>query len=116
MEDPDLATNLCVPGGAGAAKALSEIMGVSFEATVPIMRWSSCTCNNTQYAVDYEGLRHLRCLQHLVRRPRLPQCLPRFGDCVKVCPYGAIDLVDGVAVVDKNLCVAAASAPRPPQR
>ena len=57
VENPDLATNLCVPGGAGAAKALSEIMGVSFEATVPNYAVVHCngTCNNTQYAVDYEG-------------------------------------------------------------
>ena len=28
-----------------------------------------------------------------------------FGDCVKVCPFSAIELVDGFPVVDPGLCV-----------
>ena len=108
VENPDLATNLCVPGGAGAAKALSEIMGVSFEATVPNYAVVHCngTCNNTQYAVDYEGpATCAACSTLFGGRGTCPNACLGFGDCVKVCPYGAIDLVDGVAVVDKNLCV-----------
>ena len=29
-----------------------------------------------------------------------------FGSCVKACPFGAIDVVNGVAVVDKEACKA----------
>lgn len=29
-----------------------------------------------------------------------------FGSCVKVCPFGAIHIVDGIAVVDKEACKA----------
>ena len=29
-----------------------------------------------------------------------------FGSCVKACPFGAIQIIDGIAVVDKELCKA----------
>ena len=29
-----------------------------------------------------------------------------FGSCVKACPFGAIQIVDGIAIVDKELCKA----------
>ena len=33
-----------------------------------------------------------------------PDCCEGFGDCAKVCPKGAISVIDGAAAVDVRLC------------
>lgn len=108
VNEPGTATNLCPVGGASLALKLSEIMGVSFEAAEPKQALVHCngTCENTQYAVDYDGPQTCKaCNTFYAGRGMCPSACLGFGDCVNVCAYDAIHLVDGVAVVDPEACV-----------
>ena len=74
VANPELATNLCTVGGPAVAQKISEILGVSFEAATPKHALVHCngTCQNTKYAIDYEGPQTCRRLQHHVRRAAAP--------------------------------------------
>lgn len=101
--------NACVPGGAAAAAAIGEIMGVSAgegERYVAFVR-----CSGAQGLVkekyNYEGL------DSCLAATRLPGggakmcafgCMG-FGDCVAACPFDAMHLENGVAKVDRSKCV-----------
>lgn len=104
-----VATNLCTPGGPSVAKKLAEILGVSggdVEEKQAIVR---CFGNeeNTTYAMQYEGpMTCVACKQHFSGRGTCPSACLGFGDCVKVCNYDAIRVIDGVAIVDPENCVA----------
>lgn len=109
IENPDLPTNLCPVGGAAVAQKISEIMGVSFEAATPKHAVVHCngTCQNTKYAIDYEGPQTCAaCNTMFGGRGTCNFGCIGFGDCVAACQYDAIHLVNGVAVVDPENCVA----------
>lgn len=102
-------TNLCPPGGADAAKKISELLGADFEGIVEKMAIIRCsgTCGNSGYVMDYQGPATCEACNHLYqgRRSCSHACLG-FGDCVNVCQYGAIYLENGIAYVDSELCTA----------
>ncbi len=101
-------TNLCVPGGATCAAAVSAAMGVAAEEVeekYAVVRCSG-SCQSTQPAVDYEGVPSCAACSTLYhgKGSCYYGCMG-FGDCVAACQYGAISIVDGVAMVDKSACV-----------
>lgn len=109
IANPDLPTNLCPVGGAAVAQKISEIMGVSFEAATPKHAVVHCngTCQNTKYAIDYEGPQTCAaCNTMFGGRGTCNFGCIGFGDCVAACQYDAIHIVDGVAVVDPENCIA----------
>ena len=84
-------------------------MGVSFEAATPKHAVVHCngTCQNTKYAIDYEGPQTCAaCNTMFGGRGTCNFGCIGFGDCVAACQYDAIHLVNGVAVVDPENCVA----------
>ncbi len=107
-EDPNTPINKCPVGGAEVAQKLSAIMGVAFEEAVPQYALVHCngTCENTQYAMDYEGPQTCSaCRTFYSGRGTCPHACMGFGDCVKACNYDAIHVINGVAVVDPESCV-----------
>lgn len=103
------ATNCCAAGGETVAAKIAEIMGVKAEASVKMAAQIQCTggCRgHEQY--EYVGI------QDCAAAARVPGGGPAgcsfgclgFGTCESVCPFDAIHVVDGVAVVDKEKCVA----------
>ena len=115
VANPELATNLCTVGGPAVAQKISEILGVSFEAATPKHALVHCngTCQNTKYAIDYEGPQTCAACNTLFggRGTCNYGCIG-FGDCVAACNYDAIHLIDGVAVVDPENCVACGACVR----
>lgn len=109
VANPDLPTNLCTPGGAAVAQKLSAIMGVAFEEAAPKYALVHCngTCDHTKYKIDYDGPQTCAACSTLFggRGECSFGCLG-FGDCVNVCEYDALHIVNGVAVVDPEACVA----------
>ena len=115
IANPDLPINLCPVGGAAVAQKISEIMGVSFEAATPKHAVVHCngTCQNTKYAIDYEGPQTCAaCNTMFGGRGTCNFGCIGFGDCVAACQYDAIHIVDGVAVVDPENCIACGACAR----
>ncbi len=104
-----VATNLCPPGGADTAKTLSEAMGVAFVETAPNYAIVRCkgTTENTAKMTDYQGVKSCAaCVNLYGGDGTCANSCMGYGDCVTVCAYDAIHVVDGVAVTDKEKCVA----------
>ena len=100
----------CPVGGAAVGAKIAAIMGVEAGGGTKKVAFVKCkgTCDkaNTQY--NYYGI------DDCVKISVVPAagakscsygCLGS-GSCVKACQFDAIHIVDGVAVVDKEKCVA----------
>ena len=102
--------NACVPGGSAAADAIGDIMGVSAgagEASVAFVRCSG-TCGHTKEKFQYQGIPSCLAATRLGGGSGANVCTAGcmgYGDCVAACPFGAMQLVDGVAQVDREKCV-----------
>ena len=100
-------TNLCVPGGAGAAEAVSKVMGVrasATEAKKAVVRCQGFEFNTTK-KYEYQGITTCAAAAKMYAGPSACAygCLG-FGDCVAACKFDAIHIVNGVALVDNNKC------------
>lgn len=99
--------NLCTPGGASAAGQISEYLGVEAENAEPVKALVRCsgTCEKCAEIEDYQGPATCAACASLHRGKKACGygCLG-YGDCVKVCKFGALSIVDGVAHVDEELC------------
>ncbi len=107
-KDPTVSTTKCIPGGDGVAKEIADILGVEAGDVIEMMSVVHCNgnCNNTSYAFDYEGIESCAACKALSGgRGSCPTACLGYGDCVKVCQYNAIHVVNGVAVVDPDACV-----------
>ena len=101
-------TNLCVPGGAEAAKKLAAVLGVEAEETVRKVAVVKCsgTCDVTQPKAEYRGIHTCSAAKLLFGGPGSCTygCIG-YGDCVAVCPQKAILIDRGVAFVDAASCI-----------
>lgn len=101
-------TNLCAPGGDGAAKAIASTLGVEAEDVVEKVAYVACngTCDVVQKKYDYVGQKTCRTANLAYNGDRycIYACLG-YGDCVNVCPEGAITVENGVARVNPQKCV-----------
>lgn len=101
-------TNLCVPGGGDVTAAISAAMGVAAEAAEAKYAVVHCSgnCYATDSVMDYQGKQSCAACNFFYQGKGSCShgCLG-YGDCINVCQYGAISIVDGIAVIDKGLCV-----------
>ncbi|HAG68822.1 MAG TPA: ferredoxin [Lachnospiraceae bacterium] len=100
--------NGCPVGGAAVAEKVSEIMGVSAEATEKLVAFVKCngTCEHTVDQYLYSGVKDCR-MASFVPSGGPKSCeygCTGFGSCVSVCKFDAIHIVDGIAKVDKEKC------------
>ena len=105
---PGTKTNLCVPGGAEAAKKLAAVLGVKAEETVRNVAVVKCsgTCDVTQPKEEYRGIQSCKAAKLLFGGPGSCTygCIG-YGDCAAVCPQKAISIDRGVAFVDAASCI-----------
>lgn len=100
-------TNLCTPGGGDVAARVSALLGV--EAAAVVAKRAIVRCSGTQdttpYIMDYQGPQTCEGNNYFYqgRKSCSHACLG-YGDCVVVCQYDAIHIVNGVAVVDPERC------------
>ncbi|MDR2647713.1 MAG: RnfABCDGE type electron transport complex subunit B [Oscillospiraceae bacterium] len=104
----DAAVNLCVPGGENTAKALAGIMGV--EAQTVAKKRAVVLCGGTleKCKASYEYRGEQTCAAASMLFSGQKQCnygCLGFGDCAKKCPENAIEVVDGIARVDRQRCI-----------
>lgn len=102
-----IAPNLCVPGGAAVAAAVSAVTGVAFDAVDERVAYVACRgrYDVTSDKYNYRGV--LSCAasaQFYGGRSSCRDGCLGFGDCVKACQYGAISVVNGCAVADEDQC------------
>lgn len=97
----------CVVGGAEAAKKIAAIMGVEAGESVRMRAQVMCsgTSQLSKKKYDYQGISDCQAAMQLGGGGRLcPNGCLGLGTCVSKCPFGAISVIDGVAVVDYNRC------------
>jgi len=107
VADKTAKTNLCIPGGDSVSKKLSEILGVAFEDVIEQYAIVRCSgvCGATEYIMDYQGPKNCEaCNTFYEGRGSCSYSCLGFGDCVAVCKYDAIHIIDGIAYVDKQKC------------
>jgi len=99
--------NACTPGGAKTVKAIAEIMGVNADAQEPMVARVRCqgNCERVSPRYDYTGVPNCRAASGISGGPNACEfgCVG-FGECESVCAFGAIQMIDGIAVIDDNLC------------
>ena len=99
--------NACTPGGMNTVKAINAIMGLDAEALAPVVARVRCqgTCERVSLRYDYTGLPTCRAASGISGGPSACEfgCVG-LGDCVSHCAFGAIMIIDGVAVIDDNAC------------
>ena len=102
--------NACPVGGEPVGKKIAEIMGVEAESSVKKVAFVACQgdCDKAKKDYDYYGIEDCRIMSFVPGggpKSCNSGCLG-FGTCTKVCPFDAIHVVNGVAVVDRDACKA----------
>lgn len=102
--------NACPVGGEPTGKIIAGIMGVEASETTRMTAFVRCQgdCDKVTLDYDYFGLKDCRMLSFVPNGGAKScnyGCLG-YGSCVQVCPFDAIHVKDGVAVVDKEKCKA----------
>lgn len=102
--------NACPVGGSEVGKRVAEIMGVEAEAAVKRVAFVACQgdCEKAGRDYDYTGAEDCRMMSFVPGggpKSCNSGCLG-YGSCVKECPFDAIHIVNGVAVVDRDACKA----------
>ena len=98
----------CAPAGAEGAAKIAEIMGM--EAPSGEKQVAHVLCNGGEASVknfEYVGLHDCVAATKVAGGPTACSfgCMG-LGSCVKACAFDAIHIVDGVAKVDTDKCVA----------
>lgn len=102
--------NGCPVGGEAVGQKVAEIMGVEAQSGVKKVAFVKCqgTCDRTKTDYAYQGVEDCRIMAFVPGGgPKTCNygCMG-YGSCVKECPFDAIHIVDGVAVVDPEKCKA----------
>jgi Na+-translocating ferredoxin:NAD+ oxidoreductase subunit B len=102
--------NQCPVGGAPVGEKIAAIMGVTVEETAKKVAFVKCNggCDKASQKDNYYGI--LDCSKAMnVPGGSDKACsygCMGFGSCVRACEFDAIHVINGVAVVDKEKCVA----------
>lgn len=107
-EDPSIGTAKCPVGGADVAAKLAEILGVEAGSAEPQVAVVMCNGNNdaAKTLMEYQGLKTCKAAKQLYGGlSACPYGCMGLGDCAAECPYGAIQICNGVAVVNRDMCV-----------
>lgn len=101
--------NACPVGGAAVAEQVAEIMGVSASAGEKKVARIKCkgSCSVAKEKADYSGIKDCKAavLANGGQKSCSYGCLG-FGTCINVCKFDAIEIIDGIANIDKEKCVA----------
>ncbi|GHU88823.1 electron transport complex protein RnfB [Clostridia bacterium] len=100
------ATNLCPVGGEEVSARLAEVMGVQLTKNTRFTALVKCSGGvRARKKFQYAGINDCVAAQRI--GGGLLECrygCLGLGTCVRACPFGAISVVDGVALVDHERC------------
>ncbi|MEG0805260.1 MAG: RnfABCDGE type electron transport complex subunit B [Lachnospiraceae bacterium] len=102
--------NACPVGGAPVGEQVGAIMGIQVEEGSKQVAFVKCagTCDKAGKDYNYYGIEDCSMLAFVPNGgPKTCNygCLG-YGTCVEACPFDAIHIIDGIAVVDKEACKA----------
>ncbi len=106
----EASASACPVGGEDVANEIATIMGIEADGGAKQVAYVACngTCGNANVDYDYTGVEDCSMLAYVPSggpKSCNDGCLG-YGNCVRACPFDAIDIVDGIAVVDKDACKA----------
>ena len=106
----EAAVNACPVGGDAVGKKVAAIMGVEAGESVRMTAFVRCQGDSLRTTQNYEytGVEDCSMIKYVPdggAKSCNHGCLG-YGNCVKACPFGAISVRNGVAVVDKEKCKA----------
>lgn len=106
----EAAVNACPVGGEAVGQKIAAIMGVEAEGTERMMAYIACqgNCEKANSDYKYSGVQDCRMMSFVPGggpKSCNSGCLG-FGTCAGICPFGAIRVENGVAVVDREACKA----------
>ena len=109
----EASVNQCPVGGAPVAEKISAVMGVAASETIRQVAFVHCngTCINANKVYNYNGVKDCRIASSAPNsgEKKCRNACLGYGSCVDACKFDAMHIVDGVAVVDKEKCVACKS-------
>jgi Na+-translocating ferredoxin:NAD+ oxidoreductase RNF subunit RnfB len=109
VADEELSCTMCSPGGAATAEAIAEILGRSAGSAEPEVAQVLCngTCEASRTVLDWQGMSSCKGAKGWFTSPNACMfgCIG-LGDCQEACAFDAIGVVNGVAVVNRENCVA----------
>ena len=96
----------CAPGGGTVSAQIAAIMGVEAQSVVRTVAAVKCSGGvNASKKFDYLGINDCVAANRIDNgQLACPNGCLGFGTCVNVCAFGALSIVDGVAVVNHELC------------
>jgi RnfABCDGE-type electron transport complex B subunit len=96
----------CAPGGSETAGAIAKVLGLEAEERVPVVAVVACKGGNrVETLMDYQGLESCKAVALLSDNLRAcPYGCIGLGDCVEACPFDALHMENGFAVVDETRC------------
>jgi len=105
--------NACPVANSQAHKAIAEVMGTAIEESERMVAFVKCsgTCDKTQVKYEYYGVRDCNKAAIVPGRGNKKcsfGCMG-FGSCVRACPFGAITIQNGIAVVNEEICTGCTS-------
>ena len=106
----EAAVNACPVGGEAVGKKVAAIMGVEAGESIRMTAFVRCAGDSERAALNYEytGVEDCSMIKYVPdggAKSCNHGCLG-YGNCAKACPFGAISVRNGVAVVDKEKCKA----------
>lgn len=104
----EASVDACPVGGAPVAEKIASIMGKEAGESVRTCAYVKCNgdCDKTRDSYEYSGVKDCSVMPHMQNggpKTCTYGCLG-YGSCKKACPFGAIEIVNGIAVVDKDKC------------
>lgn len=102
--------NGCPVGGQAGADEIAQVMGVDAQVSERMVAFVKCSgvCGVSKDKCNYYGIQDCRSAAVVPGRgyKKCAYACCGLGTCVKACPFDAIHVIDGVAVVDRDKCVA----------
>ena len=100
--------NACPVANSEAHKAIAEVMGTVVEDTGRMVAFVKCsgTCDKTQVKYEYYGVKDCNkaAMAPGKGNKKCSYGCMGFGSCVRACPFGAITIQNGIAVVNEEIC------------
>lgn len=106
-EDPNASCTKCAVGGPDVAAKLASLLGKDASGMEKMVSFVACngTNENAPKLYEYNGITSCKAAKTLFGGVNECKygCIG-LGDCVSVCDFDAIRIIDGVAVVGRDYC------------
>lgn len=115
VADGSASVDCCPVGGANAAKKIAEIMGVEAGESERKVAFVACRGTKDVAKDKYINREKIDCFVAHRLGGGMKECkfgCLGYGSCAEKCSFGAISIVNGTAVVDRELCGACGACVR----